>query len=340
MLFCCLVQAGERLVCHLRYDTFRSILRHPPSFFDLPPHTPPQLSTLLSREAHNVHKAFGEGGARVLQALGSLFGGLAVAFSASYILSLLTLATFPIIAMGGAVQMQAMTGQQYEAVGAGGDGQAGAETGESLLYSVFVNMRTLSSLHLQPSLSLKYDILTLQKSLGKRRRGLLTSLAFGFSNAALFLSLALLFWFAGDMVVRGDITFSQMLISIMGLVMAAFGLGHAVQDLGDQKTALQAAQLIFDIQDMRCEVDGLDRSKGQAFRGLERSVVLSDVSFVYPARPESVVCQGLDVEIRKGETVALVGPSGSGKVSGYRGCTSDAIVCLTILLLLASCSPR
>lgn len=304
-------------MCHLRYDTLKSILRHPPSFFDLSPHTPSQLSTLLSRESHSVHKAFGEGGARVLQALGSLFGGLAVALSASYILSLLTLATFPIIAMGGAVQMQAMTGQQYETGGNGKDDKVGMETGESLLHSVFINMRTLSSLHLQPSLSSRYDSLTLHKSLIKRQRGLFVSLAFGFSNAALFLSLALLFWYAGDMVVRGEITFSQLLISIMGLIMAAFGLGHAVQDLGDQKTALQAAQLIFNIQDMKCEVDGLDRSKGQAFRSLERSIVLNNITFVYPARPESTVCEGLDVEVKKGETVALVGPSGSGKVRLY-----------------------
>lgn len=307
-------------MCHLRYDTFKSILRQPPSFFDLSPHTPPELSALLSRESHNVHKAFGEGAARVLQACGSLFGGLAVAFSASYILSLLTLATFPIIAMGGAVQMQAMTGQQYDAGDNGKGEKIGVETADGLLHSVFVNMRTLSSLHLQPSLSERYDNLTLAKSLIKRKRGLLTSLAFGFANAALYLSLALLFWYAGDMVVRGEINFSQMLISIMGLVMASFGLGHAVQDLGDQSNALKSAKRIFDIQDMRCEVDGLDRSKGLTFNSLERNVVLDDISFIYPARPESVVCQGLDVEIKKGETVALVGPSGSGKVSNAMHC--------------------
>jgi ABC-type multidrug transport system fused ATPase/permease subunit len=37
------------------------------------------------------------------------------------------------------------------------------------------------------------------------------------------------------------------------------------------------------------------------------------VSFVYPARPEARVLDGLDLDVRAGETVALVGPSGGGK---------------------------
>jgi len=38
-----------------------------------------------------------------------------------------------------------------------------------------------------------------------------------------------------------------------------------------------------------------------------------DVSFAYPTRPENIILNGLNLSIRQGETLAIVGPSGGGK---------------------------
>mmetsp|Transcript_20633 Transcript_20633/g.56974 ORF Transcript_20633/g.56974 Transcript_20633/m.56974 type:complete len:1282 (-) Transcript_20633:2036-5881(-) len=49
----------------------------------------------------------------------------------------------------------------------------------------------------------------------------------------------------------------------------------------------------------------------------ERDVViqLEDVSFTYPARPDTSIFKGLNLSARRGETLALCGPSGQGKSS-------------------------
>lgn len=44
-----------------------------------------------------------------------------------------------------------------------------------------------------------------------------------------------------------------------------------------------------------------------------------DVHFEYPTRPEAPVFRGLNLAVRRGETLAIVGPSGSGKSTGASG---------------------
>jgi ABC-type multidrug transport system fused ATPase/permease subunit len=39
-----------------------------------------------------------------------------------------------------------------------------------------------------------------------------------------------------------------------------------------------------------------------------------DVTFAYPTRPSKVVLNGFNLEVKKGQTVALCGPSGQGKI--------------------------
>lgn len=43
------------------------------------------------------------------------------------------------------------------------------------------------------------------------------------------------------------------------------------------------------------------------------TIEYTDLNFHYPTRPDVPVLQGLNLNIKKGQTVALVGPSGCGK---------------------------
>lgn len=47
--------------------------------------------------------------------------------------------------------------------------------------------------------------------------------------------------------------------------------------------------------------------------GFDGNVCFDDVRFNYPSRPDVPILHGLNLKVKKGETLALVGSSGCGK---------------------------
>ena len=95
-------------------------------------------------------------------------------------------------------------------------------------------------------------------------------------------------------------------IAALGLVTAP--LRRLVNVAGPLQQGIAAAQSIFQIIDTPLEDKGGDRTLGRA-RG---EVEYRDVRFRYPTGAEDVL-SGVSFSVRSGETLAIVGRSGSGK---------------------------
>ena len=54
---------------------------------------------------------------------------------------------------------------------------------------------------------------------------------------------------------------------------------------------------------------------GELMPEVNGQIDIEGVHFTYPSRPHNPVLNDITLEVRKGETVALVGPSGGGKSS-------------------------
>jgi subfamily B ATP-binding cassette protein MsbA len=147
------------------------------------------------------------------------------------------------------------------------------------------------------------------------RKRALASAAFSSTIALLFyLVLIAVLWYGGIEVLAGRLSAGDM----VAFVFYANGVAIAVQDLsmlyGVFNGAAGAAERLFELLDTKPEV----RSRRDAFvlpafgaAATPGALRFRNVSFAYG--PEAPVLREIDVEIRAGETVALVGPSGAGK---------------------------
>jgi ATP-binding cassette, subfamily B, bacterial MsbA len=74
-----------------------------------------------------------------------------------------------------------------------------------------------------------------------------------------------------------------------------------------------AAQTVFRYLDTQPDV--IDTPHAKELGKLEKAVSFHDVNFAYPSSPERFVLEGINLEVKAGEIVALVGQSGAGKTT-------------------------
>ncbi|KAI4370623.1 hypothetical protein MLD38_018956 [Melastoma candidum] len=142
--------------------------------------------------------------------------------------------------------------------------------------------------------------------------GMAIGLAFGFSQFLLFACNALLLWCTAVSVKNGHINPPTALKEFMVFSFATFALvepfGLAPYILKRRKSLTS----VFEIIDRSPKIDPDDNSASKppnAYGGIE----LKNVDFCYPTRPEVSVLSNFNLKVNAGQTVAVVGVSGSGK---------------------------
>ncbi|MDO5415999.1 MAG: ABC transporter ATP-binding protein [Lachnospiraceae bacterium] len=78
-------------------------------------------------------------------------------------------------------------------------------------------------------------------------------------------------------------------------------------------TNISAAERIFDIMDTRPQI--YDADGAEELPTLTGAVEFSHVSFAYSDEPDRMILKDVSFQVRPGETIALVGPTGAGKTT-------------------------
>ncbi|ABO93894.1 ABC(ABCB) family transporter: multidrug (P-glycoprotein-like protein) (ABCB) [Ostreococcus lucimarinus CCE9901] len=296
---------GERLTTRLRIHLFRSIMRQDVAFFDEKENTVGALTTLLQADTTKVRTMTGQSFGSVIQAAAALTFGLTVSLTASWKYGLVLLACVPVLSIGEMLNMKNLA-----------DSTSLDETvaeGSARVSETVTMIKDVHAFGLEDKMAENYDAAISTTTAEERRKALRTGGSFGLAQALTMGFYGFAFWWGGQLIGKGELTFMDFMKSLWALGFCAAGAGQAATFAGDNRDGTASAGRIFKMIDRVPPVNAQPFIQfGKVIDNLKGKIEFKGVFFSYPTR-DAPVLGGLDLQVNPGQTVALIGQSGSGK---------------------------
>ncbi|PIA60696.1 hypothetical protein AQUCO_00300306v1 [Aquilegia coerulea] len=297
--------AGCRLIKRIRSLCFEKVVHMEIDWFDEPEHSSGAIGARLSADAATVRSLVGDAISLLVQNTASAIAGLAIAFSANWILAFIILVLLPLIGLNGYVQMKFMKGFSADA-------KMMYEEASQVANDAVGSIRTVASFCAEEKVMQLYEKKCEGPMKSGIRQGIISGIGFGISFLFLFCVYATCFYAGARLVDAGKTTFADVFRVFFALTMAAIGISQSSSLAPDASKAKNSTASIFGILDRKSKIDSSDDS-GMTLDNVKGEIELRHISFKYPTRPDVQIFRDLCLAIHSGKTVALVGESGSGK---------------------------
>ena len=295
---------GERVVADIRQRVFKNVLRQSPVYFETL-----QTGEVLSRLTSDttvIQTLVGSSISIALRSALMLVGGMTMmlvtsAWLASVMIVLLLLIVLPLWAMGRRVRKMSRASQDKVA-------DTSAMAGE-VLNAVTTVQAFVREAYEQKRFNTAVEAAFNEAKKRITARSLLTALTITMAFAVIVFVL----WMGARQVIAGAMTIGELTQFVLYAVFIAGSIGALSETFGDVQRAAGAMERLVELMQDSPLLANQVQPQQPIVVGSKDAIVLKDVTFTYPSRPEFLAMNQVSFVVPQGARYALVGTSGAGK---------------------------
>jgi ATP-binding cassette subfamily B (MDR/TAP) protein 1 len=188
----------------------------------------------------------------------------------------------------------------------------GASPCGSIIPEMLSSIRNVQAFCIQERLAVRYDYYLSVGQKFAQRAGFYAGSITGIAWLGLYLDDAMVFWQGSKFLVNGEISLAALVTILPSMVQGLLAITSITPHVRAVAAATSAVNKIYTTVDRASAIDSSSKSRC-TLSNVEGNIELKNIKFIYPSRPDVIVMQDLNLQIKAGATVALVGASGSGK---------------------------
>ena len=296
---------GERVVADIRKAVFDRVIGLSPAFFERV--MTGEIVSRITTDTTVILSVIGSSVSVALRNVLLMFGGLVMLFLTSakltgLVLLLVPVILVPIIGLGRRLRVLARENQDWIAASSGMAAEA------------LQSAQTVQAFTHEAATRADFARVTEESFISARKRIGTRAVLTVIVIFLIFSGVIGVLWIGARDVQAGLMTVGELVQFVIYAVLVAGAVGALSEIWGELQRAAGATERLAELLAAGDAIADPARPKALP-RPVKGAVALKNVSFNYPSRPDQSAMRDVDLDIRPGETVALVGPSGAGKTT-------------------------